>query len=250
MVHELLGPGDLDAQADAWMGRAGLGFGLARFGIDSKDDILRDGGPFGFGHVLMPGGQGAAGWDNPHDDFHPIQSAGDRIIAFGTSIIRGVQDTYPELEITGSAFGGFTVEAGLIVWTAGAFLEKLYTPAPQPEPKPEPEPEPEPAPGPDPDPDDESGLYPDPYGGGGNPTTIWDGDGGVGPTTIWDGDGGVSPTTIWDENGGGGNPATIWDENGGGVAPNAVQGIALSARVITGPGLEASAIQVGPRTFA
>ena len=81
-------------------------------------------------------------------------------------------------------------------------------------------------------------LYPDPDGtGGGNPTRLPDSEGGGG-----------NPTTIWDENGGGGNPATIWDENGGGGNPTTAKFV--NATVLTGPGLLAGVVQVGPATFA
>ncbi len=67
---------------------------------------------------------------------------------------------------------------------------------------------------------------------------------------MWDEYGhGGNPNSIWDENGGGGNPTTIWDENGGGVGPTSARTFAVTS-VLTGPGLEARLVRVGPNTMA
>ena len=247
LIEELLGTGS-DPLAglpghsadDPWTSRAdamvGRGSGFHRFGWDGS---FSDGGPLGFGSQLVGGG-GSEGWRDVVGG--GLEKGGKAIAAFGIGFadagFKLLDNSH--LDVLGYAAVAvitgtdvvFVIGTGAVIEATGKWLQ----------------PSPDPDPGPDPD-DEFSGLYPDPYGGGGNPTTIWDGDGGVSPTTIWDGDGGVSPATIWDENGGV-SPATIWDENGGGGAPNTIQGIPFTATVAAGPGLRAGAIQIGPRTFA
>ncbi len=222
-----------------------------------------NGGPYGFGSGLGQGGA-ALGWDSVDKLGQSMQKIGIGVMALGGALIAsGAAVTVASggigaplggalasggAEILGIGVGfiavGFVAEAiaseGVTPTAPAGPTPTGSTPAPKPD---EPVSVPVITRPPDPKPEEpkHTDLYPDPDGGGGggNPTQLPD----------FDGSGGGNPTTLWDENGGGGNPTTLWDENGGGGNPTTKAEFATTT-VLTGRGLLAGVVQVGPATFA
>jgi len=271
------GPRSGDQSGFDLYGRGGpLGPGMpGHRGVDLSN-LRGNGGPNGFGPGLAPGGMGAAGWgDVVKFVGRGIQLVGGVAITVGGAymVAGAAQDMTIILGVTGTGTmvtGAEVLAAGVIVGEIGLGVEawgdkiirdegsnpadpKPADPKPA-DPKPaDPKPaDPKPA-DPKPEQPQHSDLYPDPDGTGiGNPTKLpdYDGSGGGGPTMLPVGEGsGGNPTTILDENGGGGNPTTVWDENGGGGTPT-TKGKFVTATVLTGRGLLAGVVQVGPSTFA
>lgn len=205
-------PEDYAAALDALLGPGAPG----RHRLDTSN-IGGNGGPYGHGSALGPGGA-AVGPENA-------------IFIAAIVIVLGIvfykaATTKPEVE-------------------KGPYPEKPPPPAQDLPPIGSDRPPPKDDKNPNP-----KGLYPDPDGaGGGGPTRLPDDDDHGNPTTMWDEfGGGGTPNSLWDENFGGGNPKSLWDENGGGGNPTTTSEQVLVIG-LTGRGLLASVSQIGPRTF-
>jgi hypothetical protein len=263
--------------ADGWdalksLGSSGKSFGIALMGLGATGVAI------GVGAVIAGGGT------PPADAAGGVlivggglSSAAGGVIFFGGAIVEAV-GAYgtPSPTSTGTpaptpvpSGGSGTTPAPSSQEPAIGIPVVTHPPAAAPAPSTgtttAPAPTPPPSPESDPGTPKDSDVYPDPNGkgdgktgiwdengGGGNPTTIWDDDqgGGGNPAAMWDEFGhGGNPNSIWDEHGGGGNPTTIWDENGGGVGPTRAAAFAV-AKVLSGPGLEARLVRVGPSTMA
>ena len=245
--------------------------GLGALGGLGPLDFNSPGGPFGAGSFLGTGGASGFWGDAAQVVGKGLQAGGAVATAIGGALIVAgvVQEATIVLAVTGGGTmitGAEVVVGGLAAGVVGLAVEQWGkarnetkdTQAPPIVTIPtvviddSPPPDDEPKPG-DSKPGD---LYPDPDGGGSpSPNRLPAGDGSGGgrpdtrPNSIWDESfGGGRPNSIWDENGGGGGPNSIWDENGGGGRPNSIVG-ASRAVFVTGDGLRAAFVQIGPSTF-